>query len=81
MFLGMQGATTAVTVMFQSYFKNVALSGVVTMFAMIPIVAFTPLARKLVVKYGKKELATFGSICSMVTCGLMLVPRISCGPT
>jgi GPH family glycoside/pentoside/hexuronide:cation symporter len=77
MFLGMQGATTAVTVMFQSYFKNVALSGVVSMFAMIPIVAFTPLARKLVVKYGKKELATFGAICSMVACGLMLVLRIS----
>lgn len=77
MFLGMQGATTAVTVMFQSYFKNVALSGVVSMFAMIPIVAFTPLARKLVVKFGKKELATFGAICSMVACGLMLVVRIS----
>ena len=77
MFLGMQGATTAVTVMFQSYFKNVALSGVVSMFAMIPIVAFTPLARKLVVKFGKKELATAGALCSIVACTLMLVLRIS----
>ena len=77
MFIGMQGATTAVTVMFQSYFKNVALSGIVSMFAMIPIVAFTPLARKLVVKYGKKELATFGAVCSMFACFLMLVLRIS----
>ena len=77
MFLGMQGATTAVTVMFQSYFKNVALSGVVSMFAMIPIVAFTPLARKLVVKFGKKELATVGALCSIVACTLMLVLRIS----
>ena len=77
MFLGMQGATTAVTVMFQSYFKNVALSGVVSMFAMIPIVAFTPLARKLVVKFGKKELATVGAICSMIACALMLMLRIS----
>ena len=77
MFLGMQGATTAVTVMFQSYFKNVALSGVVTAFAMIPIVAFTPLARKMVVKYGKKELATLGSICSMIACAIMLVAPIS----
>jgi GPH family glycoside/pentoside/hexuronide:cation symporter len=63
--------------MFQSYFKNVALSGIVSMFAMIPIVAFTPLARKLVVKFGKKELATFGAICSMIACALMLVLRIS----
>jgi Na+/melibiose symporter-like transporter len=76
MFLGMQGATTAVTVMFQSYFKNVALSGVVSAFAMIPILIFTPLARKLVVKYGKKELATLGAVCSVVACALMLVLRI-----
>ena len=66
MFIGMQGATTAVTVIFQSYFKNVQISGVVQLFAMIPIVVFTPLARKMVAKYGKKELATFGSIVSMI---------------
>ena len=77
MFLGMQGATTAVTVMFQSYFKNVALSGAVAAFAMIPIVLFSPLARKLVTKYGKKELATLGAVCSVVACALMLILPIS----
>ena len=66
MFIGMQGAATAVTVLFQSYFKNIDASGIVSAFAMIPIIAFTPLARKMVVKYGKKELATFGAICSMI---------------
>ena len=74
MFIGMQGATTAVTVIFQSYFKNVQISGIVQLFAMIPIVVFTPLARKMVAKYGKKELATFGSICSVVAgLGLFIV--------
>ena len=74
MFIGMQGATTAVTVVFQSYFKNVQISGVVQLFAMIPIVCFTPLARKMVAKYGKKELATFGSIVSLVAgLGLFIV--------
>ena len=74
MFIGMQGATAAVTVIFQSYFKNVQISGVVQLFAMIPIVVFTPLARKMVVKYGKKELATFGSICSVVAAlGLFII--------
>ena len=74
MFIGMQGATTAVTVIFQSYFKNVQISGVVQLFAMIPIVVFTPLARKMVTKYGKKELATFGSVCSVVAAlGLFIV--------
>ena len=74
MFIGMQGATTAVTVIFQSYFKNVQISGIVQLFAMIPIVVFTPLARKAVAKFGKKELATFGSIVSMVAgLGLFIV--------
>ena len=74
MFIGMQGATTAVTVIFQSYFKNVQISGIVQLFAMIPIVLFTPLARKAVARFGKKELATFGSIVSMVAgLGLFIV--------
>lgn len=77
MFVGMQGAATAVTVMFQSYFKNAQISGVVSMFAMIPIIVFTPLARKMVTKYGKKELATVGAICSLVACALMLVLPIT----
>jgi len=77
MFLGMQGGVAAVTVLFQSYFKNVQVSGIVQVFAMIPIILFTPLARKMVVKYGKKELATVGAICSMVACAFMLVLPIA----
>ena len=73
MFIGQQGAATAVTVMFQSYFKNAQISGLVSMFAMIPIILFTPLARKMVNKYGKKELATAGAIVSVIACFLMLV--------
>ena len=75
MFIGMQGAATAVTVLFQSYFHNVQVSGVVQLFAMIPIVVFTPLARKMVVKYGKKELATFGAIFSLAaSVGMIILP-------
>ena len=66
MFIGMQGATTAVSVTFQIYFKNPQISGLVSMFAMIPIVVFTPLARKMVVKYGKKELSIVGAIASVI---------------
>ena len=74
MFIGMQGAVTAVTVIFQSYFKNVQISGIVQLFAMIPIIAFTPLARTAVAKFGKKELATFGSIVSIVAgLGLFII--------
>ena len=66
MFIGMQGAATAVSVVFQIYFKNTEISGVVQLFAMIPILVFTPLARKMVTKYGKKELSIVGAICSIV---------------
>ena len=71
MFIGMQGAATAVSVVFQIYFKNPQISGIVQMFAMIPIVVFTPLARKMVTKYGKKELSVIGAICSIAG-GLLL---------
>ncbi len=66
MFIGMQGATTAINVTFQIYFENPKISGLVSMFAMIPIVVFTPLARKMVVKYGKKELSVIGAVCYIV---------------
>lgn len=77
MFLGMQGAGAANTVMWQSYFKNVRMSGLVSMFALLPIILFTPLARKMVVRYGKKELATVGVGVSLVACVLMLVLPIT----
>ena len=66
MFIGMQGATTAVSVTFQIYFKNTEISGIVQLFALIPILVFTPLARKMVEKYGKKELSMVGAICSII---------------
>ena len=77
MFIGMQGATTAVTVLFQSYFHNVQVSGLIQLFALIPIMVFTPLARKMVVKYGKKELATFGAIFSLVASVAMIILPIT----
>ncbi|MBO5214003.1 MAG: MFS transporter [Clostridia bacterium] len=75
MFIGMQGAATAVTVLFQTYFKNPEISGVIQLFSMIPILCFTPFARKAVAKFGKKELCVFGSLCSVVAgVGLVVLP-------
>lgn len=72
MFIGMQGAMTAVQVLFQSYFKNVQIFGVIQLFSMLPIILFTPLARKMVMRFGKKELSIAGSIFSMAA-GLALI--------
>ncbi len=80
MFIGMQGATTAVTVTFQIYFDNTKISGLVSMFAMIPIVVFTPLARKMVKKYGKKELSSIGSICYIVGAAILLLAPLGIIP-
>ena len=66
MFVGMQGAATAVSVVFQIYYGNAKISGIVQLFSMIPIIFFTPLARKMVMKYGKKELSVVGAICSII---------------
>lgn len=77
MFIGMQGATAAVTVLFQSYFQNARISGIVSLFAMIPMILFTPFIRKLVEKHGKKELSVVGALVSLVACVLLLVLPIS----
>ena len=80
MFIGMQGANTAVSVTFQIYFKNAQISGLISMFSMIPIVVFTPMARKMVMKYGKKELSVVGSICYIVGAAVLLLAPLGIIP-
>ncbi len=80
MFIGMQGANTAVSVTFQIYFKNAQISGLISMFSMIPIIVFTPLARKMVTKYGKKELSLIGSICYIVGAAVLLIAPLGIVP-
>ncbi len=73
MFIGMQGASTAVAVTFQGYYENAQIQGIVQMFAMIPVFVFTPLARKMVVRFGKKELSAVGAICYIIGALGMLI--------
>ncbi|MBQ7398335.1 MAG: MFS transporter [Clostridia bacterium] len=80
MFIGMQGATTAVDVTFQVYFKNAQISGLISAFAMIPIIVFTPLARKMVVKYGKKELSMLGAVCYILGAVLLFAAPLGLIP-
>ena len=80
MFIGMQGASTAVAVTFQIYFDNPDISGVVSAFAMLPIVLFTPLARKMVTKYGKKEMSKIGALCYIVGAAVLLLAPLGIIP-
>ena len=80
MFIGMQGASTAISVTFQIYFQNPQIQGIVSMFSMIPIVVFTPLARKMVGKFGKKELSVVGSICYIIGALVMFLAPLGIIP-
>jgi len=73
MFLGMQSATTATTIMFATHFGQASLSGLVQMVGFLPMFLFMPLATKLVKKYGKKEVSTIGSIAGLVGGAILLV--------
>ena len=66
MFLGMQSATTATTIMFATHFGQASMSGLVTMVGFLPMFIFMPLATKLVKKFGKKEVASVGSIAGLI---------------
>ena len=78
MFLGMNAASTANTIMFATYFNMASLSGVVQMIGFLPMFLFMPFIKKIVVKYGKKEASVFGTIVSLVGGVFMLIfPMVS----
>ncbi len=78
MFLGMQSATTANTVMFATYFGKAKLSGVVMLIGFLPMFLFIPFIKKLVDKFGKKEASVGGMLVSLVGGAIMLIfPMIS----
>ena len=73
MFIGMQSATTANTIMFATHFGQASLSGLVMMVGFAPMFIFMPVATKLVKKYGKKGVAAIGSIAGLVGAGILLL--------
>ena len=73
MFLGMQSATTANTIMFATHFGQASLSGLVMMVGFLPMFIFMPFATKLVKKHGKKEVASIGSIAGLIGGGILCI--------
>ena len=73
MFLGMQSASTANTIMFATYFGKASLSGVVQMIGFLPMFLFMPFITKIVKKFGKKEASVFGTVVSLLGGVIMLV--------
>ena len=73
MFLGMQSASTANTIMFATHFGQASLSGLVMMVGFLPMFIFMPFATKLVKKHGKKEVASVGSIVGLFGAAILLI--------
>lgn len=73
MFLGMNAAVTASTIMFATYFNKASMSGIVQMVGFLPMFLFMPFITKIVKKYGKKEASVFGTIVSLVGGVIMLI--------
>ncbi|MBR2423048.1 MAG: MFS transporter [Oscillospiraceae bacterium] len=73
MFLGMQSATTATTIMFATHFGQASMSGLVQMIGFLPMFIFMPFATKLVKKYGKKEVASVGSVAGLIGSAILCV--------
>ena len=73
MFLGMNAATTANTIMFATYFNMASLSGLVQMIGFLPMFIFMPFITKIVSKYGKKEASVAGTLLSIVGGLIMLI--------
>ncbi len=66
MFLGMQSATTANTIMFATYFGKASMSGLVQVIGFLPMFFFMPFIKKLVNRFGKKEASAAGAAVSLL---------------
>ena len=73
MFLGMQSATTANTIMFATYFNQASLSGLVMVIGFLPMLFFMPFIKKIVDKYGKKEASVAGTLVSVAGGIVMMI--------
>lgn len=76
-FIGMYGASYANTAMWQSYFENAKISGVMQMISYLPMFLFVPFVRKIVAKWGKKEAVSVGAIVTLIGYGSLIVLPIT----
>ncbi len=74
MFIGMQGSTTATTVLFQAYFGNAQISGIIMLIGYLPMFLFMPFIKKIVDRFGKKEACAVGAAVSVFGALLLFLP-------
>ena len=74
MFIGMQGSSAATTVLFQSYFGNAKISGIIMLIGYLPMFLFMPFIKKIVDRWGKKEACSVGAAVSLFGAILLFLP-------
>ena len=74
MFIGMQGSSAATTVLFQSYFGNAQISGIIMLISYLPMFFFMPFIKKIVDRFGKQEACAAGSAVSVFGALLLFLP-------
>ena len=77
MFIGMYGAQTSSQIMWQSYFQNAQISGLMSMISYLPMFFFIPFIRKITSKWGKKEATTVSITITLIGYVLMLILPIT----
>ncbi len=77
MFIGLYGAGTAQQIMFQAFFKNAQISGIISLFSTVALLCWMPFVRKLAGKFGKKEMISVGAGVQVFAYVLMLLLPIT----
>jgi GPH family glycoside/pentoside/hexuronide:cation symporter len=69
----MSGLASATQILFQSFFQNAQMSGVISFISYLPMLIIIPLIKPIVKRFGKKEASTYPLLVGMVAALLMAV--------
>lgn len=72
-FIGMYATQAANTVLFQSYFQNAKISGVIQALSLVGMFVFIPFITPIVKRYGKKEAMAAGLLVTALAYVLMFI--------
>ncbi|MEG1520066.1 MAG: glycoside-pentoside-hexuronide (GPH):cation symporter [Clostridia bacterium] len=70
--IGMAGIMNCSQLLFQSYFKNAQISGVMSLISFLPSIVVIPFTKSIVRRYGKKE-ASVTPMLASIAAGAMMV--------
>lgn len=67
----MSGLSSAIQILFQSFFQNAQMSGIITFISYLPMLIVIPFIKPIVKRFGKKEAAAYPLLAGVVASLLM----------